>query len=93
MKPRTWKFYILPIGFAALPWLFWAINLFHPPDHADVFWMVGMPLVFVTCSPIFVLPTPPDAFLPFWQIVISSALDFGVVFAACAIFTAPLRKP
>jgi hypothetical protein len=68
------------------------MNLFHAPNHADVFWMVAMPLVFVTCAPIFVLPSSPEQFLPLLHIVICSALDFGVAIGACARFSAPFRK-
>ena len=42
---------ILPVLWALLPWFFWCVYQFHKLDHADPFWLVAIPFVFVSYIP------------------------------------------
>jgi hypothetical protein len=36
---------------ALMPWLLWAVYQFHPPDHADPFWLLMIPFAFASFIP------------------------------------------
>jgi len=52
IKPSRTKWaLIISSAWALLPWLLWAVYQFHKPDHADLFWMSAIPLVFISFIP------------------------------------------
>ena len=76
---RKWKFFILPMSFGSLPFLFYVVGMFHKPDHADPFWLPMFPVYLVSTIPNIV--ASDQLLLNFSQACLCSVFDFGLAFA------------
>jgi hypothetical protein len=65
-------------AWALLPWMFWAVYQHHKPDHADVFWLPAMPLVFLSFIPLLAAyggDTSHDNWFPVGWVLVCSVFN------------------
>ena len=84
---------IVAVIWAVMPWALWFVYQFHKPDHADPFWLLAMPLVFLSFIPMLLKhsDTGSGGWFPVGWVIVSSAFNFAVG-TLLAIFVRLFRK-